>query len=40
VTLAALGATLWGAVTGFYGTRRWTPIDACMTRLKAKCPAL
>jgi hypothetical protein len=27
--VAALGATIWAAVTGFYGTRHWTPIDVC-----------
>ena len=26
---AALVATIWAAVTGFYGTRHWTPIDVC-----------
>ena len=26
---AALVATIWAAVTGFYGTRSWTPIDVC-----------
>ena len=29
MTLVALAAGLWGAVTGFYGTRDWTPIDVC-----------
>ena len=28
ITLA-LVVTIWGAVTGFYGTRNWTPIDVC-----------
>jgi hypothetical protein len=27
--VAALVATIWAAVTGFYGTRHWTPIDVC-----------
>ena len=26
---AALVATIWAAVTGFYGTRHWTPVDVC-----------
>jgi hypothetical protein len=25
----ALAATIWGAVTGFYGTRHWVPVDVC-----------
>jgi len=29
VTVLALVATIWAAVTGFYGTRNWTPIDVC-----------
>jgi hypothetical protein len=29
MTLAALVATIWAAVTGFYGTRHWSPIDVC-----------
>ena len=29
MTLLALVVTIWGAVTGFYGTRHWTPIDVC-----------
>jgi hypothetical protein len=29
VILLALVATIWAAVTGFYGTRHWTPIDVC-----------
>src|SRR5439155_25795127 len=29
VIVAALVATIWGAVSGFYGTRHWTPIDVC-----------
>jgi hypothetical protein len=29
MTLVALVVTIWGAVTGFYGTRSWTPIDVC-----------
>ena len=29
MTLAVLAATIWAAVTGFCGTRSWTPIDVC-----------
>jgi hypothetical protein len=29
VILLALVATIWAAVTGFYGTRNWKPIDVC-----------
>jgi len=32
LSLALVGATpatIWGAVTGFYGTKRWTAIDVC-----------
>jgi hypothetical protein len=29
VTVLALVATIWAAVTGFYGTHSWTPIDVC-----------
>ncbi|MGE5272735.1 MAG: hypothetical protein ACM3QU_03055 [Verrucomicrobiota bacterium] len=29
MTLVAVVVTIWGAVTGFYGTRQWTPIDVC-----------
>jgi hypothetical protein len=29
VTVLALAATIWAAVTGFYGTRNWTPVDVC-----------
>ena len=29
MTVLALVATIWAAVTGFYGTRNWTPIDVC-----------
>ncbi len=25
-------ASIWGAVTGFYGTRDWRPIDVCGAR--------
>jgi len=25
-------ATIWGAITGFYGTRHWRPIDVCQAR--------
>ena len=30
--LLATAATIWGAVTGFYGTRHWTVIDVCPAR--------
>ncbi|HWQ01941.1 MAG TPA: hypothetical protein VN449_07475 [Gaiellaceae bacterium] len=29
MTVLALAATIWAAVTGFYGTRNWAPIDVC-----------
>jgi hypothetical protein len=29
IVAAALAATIWGAVTGFYGTRHWAPVDVC-----------
>ena len=29
MTVLAMVATIWAAVTGFYGTRNWTPIDVC-----------
>jgi hypothetical protein len=28
----ATAATIWGAVTGFYGTRHWEPIQVCQSR--------
>ena len=30
--LLATVATIWGAVTGFYGTRHWEPIHICQSR--------
>jgi len=24
--------TIWGAVTGFFGTRHWRPLDVCQAR--------
>jgi hypothetical protein len=30
--VAALVATIWAAISGFYGTRHWTPIDVCQAR--------
>jgi hypothetical protein len=32
VIVAALVATIWAAVTGFYGTRQWRPVDVCRAR--------
>ncbi len=32
VATFATTATIWGAVTGFYGTRHWTPLDVCQAR--------
>ena len=29
IVAVALAATIWGAVTGFYGTRQWQPVDVC-----------
>ncbi len=29
IVAVALAATIWGAVTGFYGTRHWQPVDVC-----------
>jgi hypothetical protein len=29
MAVAAVVATIWGAVTGFYGTRHWTPVRVC-----------
>jgi hypothetical protein len=29
IVAVALAATIWGAVTGFYGTRHWRPVDVC-----------
>ncbi len=28
----ATAASIWSAVTGFYGTRQWTPLDVCQAR--------
>jgi hypothetical protein len=32
VRLLATAATIWGAMTGFYGTKHWTPLDVCQAR--------
>jgi hypothetical protein len=32
VIMLATMATIWGAVTGFYGTRHWQPLDVCQAR--------
>jgi hypothetical protein len=32
VSVAPTPATLWGAVTGFFGTRAWQPVDVCQAR--------
>ena len=32
--LLATMATIWGAVTGFYGTRHWQPLDVCQARYR------
>ena len=32
--LLATMATIWGAVTGFYGTRHWQPLDVCQERYR------
>jgi hypothetical protein len=33
VTTAAVAAlSIWGAITGFYGTRNWQPLDVCPAR--------
>ena len=29
IAAVATGLTIWGAVTGFYGTRHWTPAKVC-----------
>ena len=29
IVAVVLAATIWGAVTGFYGTRSWRPVDVC-----------
>ena len=28
----ATALSIWGAVTGFYGTRQWAPLDVCQAR--------
>jgi hypothetical protein len=33
-------ATIWGAVTGFYGTKRWSVIDVCQATDKGERFAL
>jgi hypothetical protein len=40
MTLAALVATIWAAVTGFYGTRQWAPIDVCKATYRGDSFAL
>jgi hypothetical protein len=30
--LLAAMATIWGAITGFYGTQHWQPLDVCQAR--------
>ena len=32
MTAIAVAVTIWGAVTGFYGTRHWQPLDVCHAR--------
>jgi hypothetical protein len=32
VIALATVATIWGAITGFFGTRQWHPIDVCQAR--------
>jgi hypothetical protein len=32
VRLVAAVATIWGAMTGFYGTKHWMPLDVCRAR--------
>jgi hypothetical protein len=32
VIALAAAATIWGAVTGFFGTRHWQPLDVCQAR--------
>ena len=34
MTLLAAAASIWGAVTGFYGTRDWRPLDVCQARYR------
>jgi hypothetical protein len=29
IVAVAVAVTIWGAVTGFYGTRHWTPVRVC-----------
>ena len=40
MTVLALVATIWAAVTGFYGTRNWTPIDVCKATYRGEDFAL
>ena len=32
MTALATALTIWGAITGFYGTRAWAPTDVCQAR--------
>jgi hypothetical protein len=32
VIAVVAAASIWGAVTGFYGTRHWTLVDVCQAR--------
>ena len=32
IVAVAAGLSIWGAVTGFYGTREWTPVKICQAR--------
>jgi hypothetical protein len=29
ISAVAVGLSIWAAVTGFYGTREWTPVKIC-----------
>ncbi|HKP17052.1 MAG TPA: hypothetical protein VJT84_01150 [Gaiellaceae bacterium] len=31
LAMGATPTTIWGAVTGFYGTKRWSVIDVCQS---------
>ncbi len=32
IAAVVTAASIWGAVTGFYGTRDWTVLDVCQAR--------
>lgn len=34
VAMLAAAVSIWGAVTGFYGTRHWKVLDVCQARYK------